>query len=502
MSSTKSPSERPERKLPVRLANEPLRSRRISSPSFSRGLRLSFIGKSGPVEAKVEEVSIEGVRCVVAASAETFNAGDVINEMTLTYFDQELYRGSGEVKHVESTDEGVRAGFWLSSQIVDMHALHRTAFRMSFRQRWRKTLRRSLLPPAQEEKYNDIPGIRPDFARWIFETRALLMSIKSFFDEEEAATRKEDLITQKEQLEDILTEARTDLVPLMIEYSENLSKRVSNFTEEEHKNHGIFFREQLGDLFFECPFSSRAFKKPLGYAGDYELMNILYRKEPEGNSIFGKLLNLHSREEPAGKATFNRLVYMDRIIRNCIASTRPERARIASIGCGAAKEVYELLTNQPELGSGLDLALVDQDTRALQHCEITLGPLALSTGAKFSFINNPIQQLIKAEHMDLILGRRQLIYSVGLYDYLDDATFESLTRALYDALEPGGKLVIGNMAAHNPTKTWMAYATDWFLIHRSADELTALAVKVTKTSKNVKIDSEPTGVNLFLHIEK
>jgi extracellular factor (EF) 3-hydroxypalmitic acid methyl ester biosynthesis protein len=503
MPQTKAPQDR---KLPIRLPTEPLRSRRIRSPSFKHGFRMSFSTKWGPVEASVEEVSIQGARCLVPArignGTDEIEQGAILDDVVLTYFGQELYRGSCEARHVEKTDNGLSVGFFLSSQIVDMHALHRTAFRLAFRQRWQKVLRGANAPLEVSLPANIPSHVRTDFARWVVQSQMFLKRTREFLDEEETLAQKEDLVTRDEQLADIIAEARLDLVPLMIEFSESLTARTKEFSRDEHNIHATFFRSQLGELFFECPFTRRAFEKPLGYAGDYELMNMLYRKEPEGRTAFGKILNIHSREEPAGRATFNRLAYMGHILQNYLESAKPERAAVASVGCGAAREVNELLTRAPELGSHLDLALVDQDARALQHCERTLGPLGRATGARFQFINDPIQQLIKAENLRSVLGSRKLIYSVGLFDYLDDDVFVALIRVLYDALDPGGLLVIGNMASHNPTQRWMEYAMDWFLIHRSPDDLRYLALKVTKSADNVKIDSEPTGVNLFLHMSK
>ena len=40
------------------------------------------------------------------------------------------------------------------------------------------------------------------------------------------------------------------------------------------------------------PFMHRIFAKPLGYAGDYEMVNMILRDPCEGSSLFAKLLNV------------------------------------------------------------------------------------------------------------------------------------------------------------------------------------------------------------------
>ena len=52
--------------------------------------------------------------------------------------------------------------------------------------------------------------------------------------------------------------------------------------------------------------------------------------------------------------------------------------------------------------------------------------------------------------------------------YLGAAT---LLGALYEAAAPGGQLLIGNVDVSNPTRYFMEYFAEWFLIHRSRSQL-------------------------------
>ena len=123
--------------------------------------------------------------------------------------------------------------------------------------------------------------------------------------------------------------------------------------------------------------------KPLGYAGDYEMMNMLYRDHAEGDSLFGRALNLYAAQEGAARANINRLEYLSKKIRAAIEVRG--RVRVASIGCGPARELSVLLQESPELGPYIDVALIDQEERVLTYCERTLSPIAMRTGAKVHF---------------------------------------------------------------------------------------------------------------------
>lgn len=508
------------RELPVRQQSEPFRSRRVTSASFSEGCRILIVVVQGEQEAVLDgsviDLSVHGAGALFPAaagdgaglSASTVPVGTVVEIRSLTYFGQELYRGQATIEHRHLTDGGVRLGLSLESNILDLHALHRASTRLAFRHRWARMLARvneqadtaqtttSGLPKALP------PGVRPDFARWIWSSRHFLEAVRGFLDEAERENLREDLVTRRENLEDMFGEACPDVVVSVLKFTEDLNRFVADMSAAEIEAHKHFLRSELSHLFLLCPFMSRAFFKPLGYAGDYELMNMLYRPDPEGDSLFAKMLNVRSKTEPTGRATINRIEYLGGLLGSCIAAAPGPRARIASIGCGAAREVLVLLTKRPELGARLDLALVDQDPRAMAHCERTLAPIARQTGARLQFIADPIQHLIEARNLGSSLGDRDLVYSAGLFDYLPDGVFTQLLAALYHAVATGGRLTVGNMASHSPAIHLMDFVMDWHLIHRTPHELERLGAAAGAPPHAIKVDAEPEGINLFLHLSR
>ena len=70
--------------------------------------------------------------------------------------------------------------------------------------------------------------------------------------------------------------------------SHQLSQHVGQLTAEQHIIHRTFYREHLLDLFQRSPLLRRSYEKPLGYPGDFEIMNMIYRRIPEGEISFTK----------------------------------------------------------------------------------------------------------------------------------------------------------------------------------------------------------------------
>ena len=78
-----------------------------------------------------------------------------------------------------------------------------------------------------------------------------------------------------------------EIIPSM-ESFENVANEVGEAGVAVHKS---YVRRQLHPIVLCSPFLFRTFTKPLGYAGDYEMMNMMLRDPYEGSSAFAKILN-------------------------------------------------------------------------------------------------------------------------------------------------------------------------------------------------------------------
>jgi extracellular factor (EF) 3-hydroxypalmitic acid methyl ester biosynthesis protein len=504
-------SANPERPLPVRHRSEPFRSRRISSPSFEHGCFAEFEaplnGSQRRWRGQVLDISVRGVGAALQGFHQKdrplLSRGMTIDGLVLDYFGTSLYQGDAVVAHCSATAKGLRLGLSLVSDCIDLSALHRQAFRLAFRRRWQRLLgtlsNRSTLPTSANASH---VGVSREFAAWVDHYEFIFRELRAFLDAEEQQSRQEDLVTHGQNMQEMLAVASQDVTQEVRRFVEDLGDRVAVLPPHTHDAHKIYVRSQLRQHLLEGPFYHRAITKPLGYPGDYEMLNILYRSEPAGDNLFARVLSVSAKSEFVSRAVTNRLNYLGNIMVEHIERTSRGRCRIASIGCGAAREVWELLTKRPELGSRLDMTLVDREPRALQYCERTLVPLARATGAQFRFIGDPIQQIVKSEHLGSCFGELDLMYSAGLFCYLDDAAFMDLVGALRRALAPAGRLVVGNMGAANPTRHFMDFVLDWRLNHRTPDDLLRLAEPLARAGDRVDVQAEPLGINLFLHVTR
>ena len=219
----------------------------------------------------------------------------------------------------------------------------------------------------------------------------------------------------------------------------------------------------------------RSYAKPLGYPGDYEVMNQVYDGDRRGATVYQMLLHRLGLEVAECIAT-----RMD-VVRANIAKVVHERgaakaARILSLGSGPAREVELFLADGGLKSNRAEFTLIDQEQAALSYALEKTYPYVLNTKghARVKCLNISFTDILRGSGSLASLLPQDLIYSVGLLDYLADRRAHALARRLYETLAPGGVLIIGNMNETSLSNLWpMEFISDWSLYYRSDSQMMA-----------------------------
>jgi hypothetical protein len=263
---------------------------------------------------------------------------------------------------------------------------------------------------------------------------------------------------------------------------------------------------QLDTFLMLAPWMHRARHKPLGYPGDFEVMNGLYGRHFSGATLFAKALNLAFVSTPAAEAVRRR----KDLIKARLSAALDEHAirgrplRVLSIAAGPAEEVLELLEERTSIEVPLEIVLFDQDKSALAF---SYGRLSRSVAARWQgrvrvvHLQDSITHLLRGAASLKQAGEFHAVYASGLFDYLQEHTWVSLCRTLYETVAPGGWLCLGNMVPSCPTRWVMEFHLDWQLEYREREELTRLAQKAVPSAR-LEILEEPTLVNPFVALTR
>lgn len=354
---------------------------------------------------------------------------------------------------------------------------------------------------SEQSRYaHELSQLPAEFKTFVYEMRDWLEKLKSKIDKLEADSPVDNL---KEAQDYRLTIAETvaDFLGQCIpaKYSQ-VPSLVKNLTPEQMKWATQFAREQVGHLVYGAPFASRAYYKPRGYAGDFEMMNHLYRDELVGKTLFDQCMHKYFIDEPAGAAVKNRGQYLFEKITQLFDETPAKQPlKVLSVASGPAMEQQIFLQNGKQFyGRPAEFTCLDQDEESLKHAQRHLHSVErfVRSGFKFKFNNMAIRNVIAAGCPE---QDYDLIYSAGLFDYFTEPVAQMAAQKMLASVKPGGRVIIGNFSKDNPCVPFMELVLDWHLIYRSEEDL----LRIFKgMGSKVWVEKEPLGVNLFVVIQK
>lgn len=228
-----------------------------------------------------------------------------------------------------------------------------------------------------------------------------------------------------------------------------------------------------------------AWLKPHGYAGDFEIIDRIYQHWLSPDPHLAKWDEcFHTLAAP--RAVRNRKGYFHAWLWQWEERNVAHEIRVLNLGCGSARDVFEYLSCHED--SRVVFECVDHEAKAIacaqNICANFLQRIELRQGNALRY--RPSRQ-------------PQLIWSAGLFDYLNDRVCTTLLRRLWRLLPPSGELVIGNFSPANSTRAWMELFGGWKLEHRTESELIMLARQAGIPDTAISIKQEPENVNLFLH---
>lgn len=240
--------------------------------------------------------------------------------------------------------------------------------------------------------------------------------------------------------------------------------------------------------------SERFYTKPRGYAGDYWMIELMYRNEPEGRTPVGRLVDRCFLSTPAAQAARNRRGLLAAEIARAVESHEGPAARITSLACGPAREVFDVFGAHDDDRDDLHATLLDIDHEAL------------------GFVAGEVAERSLGSHIDLVRGNlihlalgkseteirdQDLIYSIGLVDYFSDDLVVRLLDLVHRMLRPGGRAVLGNFHPRSPSRAMMDHVLDWKLIYRTEEDMDRLFERSAFGRPATEVRFEQQGINLF-----
>ncbi|MGE9290734.1 MAG: class I SAM-dependent methyltransferase [Puniceicoccales bacterium] len=415
---------------------------------------------------------------------------EVMQEVIISRGERVIYRGKGVVTSIVTTglmtivsatftdswsDPGsLRPGKSLESEIED------------FINGWEKG---HDLSPSYQLIVNKMGNFFAEISRWIEEVEVALL---------------EDSRRNQVSEESFRNSIERPVIGKVGEFFRLFENEARKIPPEEVPVYKAFARRELHPFLLCAPFAHRTFSKPLGYAGDYEMVNMMLQESPtRGNNTYAQIFQDIQTNVAACKAHRNRIDFLQSNLSREAERVQSEMraCNILNVGCGPAVEVQRFIREDEESEECV-FTLMDFNEETLAYTQGRVKAAIQDSGRQpvMKFVQRSIDELLKDVHdqKEEIVPTYDIVYCAGLFDYFPDNVCRNLVSLYYRWVKPGGLLMATNVTPHNPDRCTMEHLLEWYLIYRDEETMASLAPSGTSP----QIETDETGVNVFLSIRK
>jgi len=430
----------------------------------------------------------------VQTPAVTLQASETLPEFKILADGASIYSGPAVVR--QSVDAGASGvcSVDLEQSSFDQTLVELLSSDKYVQQRWESFI----------SEWGSVYRIRQEFKVVLADIQTYLVDLRLCLERFEVGLSALPASERMEREQQILDRFTPNVNQALDELFERFELTVAALREEECPAHRDYAQRLLHSVVLWAPFSDRSYRKPLGYAGDFEMVAMMFREHREGASLFAKVFNVWLLHQDSSLAHRNRVALLEKRLVERVADTHrcKQRAHVLNVGCGPALEVQQFISRSP-LSDFLDITLLDFNDATISQTGALLHELQRKHGRKTGLetIVKSVQQLMKESAARAPKASYDYIYCAGLFDYLPDRICQRLMTLFYKLLHPGGVVLATNVTPKNPNRGSMEFALDWYLIYRDARGMKAILPEGASLDQSL-IYSDDTGTNVFLEVTK
>lgn len=417
---------------------------------------------------------------------------EVLNELTIRSSDQVVYCGRAVVSSLLNTGLMAVVSIALVEEWADLEVTGGRA------------------PEVGTEAQRFVEGwfdrfrLRRGYLVAVSEIRAFLAEVSRWTDQADLA---DSLPRDKEGRLDagVFQELASPILRAGANYFAALEQEIGAVRSEEESSYKVFAQTSLHPLILRAPFVYRTFAKPLGYAGDYQMVNQILGDPQQGPTTYFQLINTLFLQSAVAQAHRNRIdILVDYLLRlNDEAKLRGRPARLLNIGCGPAVEIQRVLRSLgPDCMLSFRLVDFSQETLAYTRSQIEQACGDSAAAVSVDYVNDSVHNLLKRSVRNVAGDEPSdfdFVYCAGLFDYLSDKVCARLLDYLSARTRPGGRVLVTNVHPSNQQKGVMDHVLEWHLIYRDEPQLAAV---LPRARHHERLYTDATGVNVFAEFVK
>ncbi|MDA0660908.1 MAG: hypothetical protein O3C60_19060 [Planctomycetota bacterium] len=241
--------------------------------------------------------------------------------------------------------------------------------------------------------------------------------------------------------------------------------------------------------FHQSWFGERARTKPSGFPGDYAMLLTIYNQKPLRTGV-GGYLDLCLADVALARAVRARCAAAKNFLVNEL-TRRNGLVRVLNVASGPCQE-YLGWTNT--FGADrIELCCLDNDPSAIQHVRDNVIPTA--TGISDFSLN--LYNALRTKSADATIrkfGRFDIVYSIGLCDYIPDAPLIAMLQGWRETLNENGVIYVAFKDCRQYDKTPYQWHLDWHFLQRTEEDCWELFNKAGYDLDDMEVTRDDTGI--------
>jgi extracellular factor (EF) 3-hydroxypalmitic acid methyl ester biosynthesis protein len=249
------------------------------------------------------------------------------------------------------------------------------------------------------------------------------------------------------------------------------------------------FREAIWPWFGQSWFMERALTKPRGYPGDHEMLTAIYNGQVHSRGL-GGYLDGYFLNTTLAQAVRGRMRALRRFLLAEL-NGREGDVNVLNVACGPCREYTDNFA--PTNHRQIRLTCVDNDTQALDFVATNVAP-QIAHGITATCVRYNALRMTSVRHNVERFGRPDIIYSVGLCDYIPDEYLVPMLRGWRESLSEGGVVYVAFKDGLKYDKAEYQWLVDWFFYQRTEDDCRALFEAAGYDLHLLELTRDATGV--------
>jgi hypothetical protein len=249
------------------------------------------------------------------------------------------------------------------------------------------------------------------------------------------------------------------------------------------------FQREISPWFDRSWMMHRARTKPRGYPGDHQLLTAMYDAVPKLSGL-GGYLDLYLLNSTLGRAVRGRLKAAKSFLVEELSGRRGD-VFLLNVACGPCREYVDGFDHAEDCS--VHVTCIDADQQALDYVQRHVVPKA-APSVEIECVRYNALRMTSAKANVRKFGRPDVIYSIGLCDYIPDKYMISLLRGWRESLAEDGILYVAFKDARRYDKNECQWLADWYFFQRTEEDCRELYRQAGFDADDLEMNREETGV--------